>query len=68
MINLKKTLRYSLYALLPLFFFALVQMLFMYGAMEINPAKWSEDIRLIATMCGLITSILGGVVAHVIVD
>lgn len=62
--SFKKFKRDALYVLLPLLFFAIVQLLFAYGTWEINPKNWSPEVRFGSSLLGLMSAALSELIAY----
>ena len=57
--NLKRLGYLSLYIILPVLGFMVIQTLFMYGQWEFNPSKWDSKLRQMACACGLLGVFFG---------
>lgn len=55
--RLKNAAKYSLYILLPLFFFGLVHLIFAYAIWEIDPSKWHDLTRGFCAFVGITASL-----------
>ena len=66
--NLEKSLRYSLYLLLPLVFFTVMHLTFAYSNWDINPANWKETTRQLSAIFGLMVAVIGALVASLLQD
>ena len=60
---LKQILGISLYALLPLVFFAVIYLMAGFFYMDLDPHKWSEGTRLLIALEGLVMMVAGALVA-----
>lgn len=60
---LKQILGISLYALLPLVFFAVIYLVAGFYYMDLNPHNWDEGTKLLIALEGLVVMIAGGLVA-----
>jgi hypothetical protein len=51
--TMKNAAKYSLYILLPLFFFGVTYLMFAYATWEIDPSKWDDTLRVFSLFVGV---------------
>ena len=68
MTDLKKTLSYALYFVLPLVFFAVIHLTFAYGEYSLDMSTWEGISRAMSAYFGLVAFCVGVFIAHKIVS
>ena len=65
--TLKNAAKYSLYIMLPLFFFGVTHLIFAYAIWEIDPSKWHDLARGFCVFVGIAFSGSGVLLAKEII-
>lgn len=66
--DLKNTLSYALYLVLPIVFFAVIHLTFAYGEYSLDMSTWESESRVMSAYFGFVAFGLGIFVAHQIVS